>query len=415
MKKKIVCSIILIAVLFCSIFATMQSPNAASPLKSTKINSCVSKKVKTVDVSWNKVSKADGYQIKIARDKNFKKVVKTINTKKQSKTQLTGFISGNTYYVKIRAFDKVKNKKVYSKWSSVKSVKVHKHNYKLKSTTKSTCTKSGVKKYKCNCGVSKSETIAKVAHKYTFKKETKATCQNNGTKTFKCNCGKTKTESIAKLGHDYKVVKEEKASCTNEGLKIFKCNCGQSKTETIKKTTHNYSEEKTDNTIVYTCLVCNYSYTKVFDKYHKVDLMNGQYCSVYGHFDDEMAEEVFKLTNEYRVANGLPPYEKGNAILNEAVHIRALEIVDKVSPTLCHTRPNGDRAITSFGSDARCCGENLGRYQKTAEDIVEGWKYSPGHNRNLLKTDAKYLSVGVFAEKETNGKYYYHFVQLFGY
>ncbi len=63
-----------------------------------------------------------------------------------------------------------------------------------KTTTKATCTKTGVKTYTCTvCGATKTETIAKTAH--TYKNViTKATTSKNGKITPKCSvCGKTKT------------------------------------------------------------------------------------------------------------------------------------------------------------------------------------------------------------------------------
>ncbi len=63
-----------------------------------------------------------------------------------------------------------------------------------KTTTKATCTKTGVKTYTCTvCGATKTETIAKTAHTYK-NVVTKATTSKNGKITPTCSvCGKTKT------------------------------------------------------------------------------------------------------------------------------------------------------------------------------------------------------------------------------
>lgn len=74
-------------------------------------------------VVLTKTKKTDGFQIKCATDKKFKKNVKVITTVKANKTvkKLKG---GKTYYVKVRSYKTANGKKKYSKWSAVKKVKV---------------------------------------------------------------------------------------------------------------------------------------------------------------------------------------------------------------------------------------------------------------------------------------------------
>lgn len=80
---------------------------------------------KKIKVSWGKVSAASGYQVIWAKDKSCKK----INAKKYvsgiNSTSCTGknFTKGKKYYVRVRAYKNVNGKKIYGKWSSVKSVK----------------------------------------------------------------------------------------------------------------------------------------------------------------------------------------------------------------------------------------------------------------------------------------------------
>ena len=73
-------------------------------------------------VVLTKTKKTDGFQIKCATDKKFKKNVKVITTVKANKTvkKLKG---GKTYYVKVRSYKTANGKKKYSKWSAVKKVK----------------------------------------------------------------------------------------------------------------------------------------------------------------------------------------------------------------------------------------------------------------------------------------------------
>jgi uncharacterized protein YkwD len=46
-----------------------------------------------------------------------------------------------------------------------------------------------------------------------------------------------------------------------------------------------------------------------------------------------------------------------------------------------------------------------------AQGLVEGWKKSPGHRRNMLERDVKHIAVAV-ARSDRNG--YYYAVQMFG-
>lgn len=80
-------------------------------------------KIKT---SWKKNSSGvSGYQISYSRNKSFTNVVATKDIASASTTSYTGknFTSGVTYYVRVRAYVTVNNKKIYGSWSDIKSVK----------------------------------------------------------------------------------------------------------------------------------------------------------------------------------------------------------------------------------------------------------------------------------------------------
>lgn len=76
-------------------------------------------------LSWNKVSGATGYQIyRSTKKKSGYKKIKTIK-----KVSTTSFInkklkSKRTYYYKIRAYKTINGKKVYSSYSSIKTIKI---------------------------------------------------------------------------------------------------------------------------------------------------------------------------------------------------------------------------------------------------------------------------------------------------
>lgn len=85
-----------------------------------------------------------------------------------------------------------------------------------------------------DCKVCGKDEAAKHDYVEDASKAKAATCAAEGEKTFKCACGKTKTEKIAKLEHkwgEWKVTKE--ATATAEGEKVRECSVCKTK-ETAK-------------------------------------------------------------------------------------------------------------------------------------------------------------------------------------
>lgn len=83
-------------------------------------------KGKKAKIRWKKNTKAAGYQIQYSMKKNFKSGVKTVNIKKNKTVSATIKKLKKTYYVRIRCMKKSGKKTIYSKWSSVKKVKIKK-------------------------------------------------------------------------------------------------------------------------------------------------------------------------------------------------------------------------------------------------------------------------------------------------
>ena len=108
--------------------APTQAPTRAvvkvSKPKKTKIKKVKAAK-KALAVTWKKVSGVKGYQVQAATDKKFKKNKKTVTIKKQktTKTTVKKLKAKKKYYVRVRTYKTVNGKKVYSSWSSAKSVK----------------------------------------------------------------------------------------------------------------------------------------------------------------------------------------------------------------------------------------------------------------------------------------------------
>lgn len=132
---------------------------------------------------------------------------------------------------------------------------------------------------------------------------------------------------------------------------------------------------------------------------HSVDIGDGQTTTVYGYFDDGIADEIFKQLNTYRQENGLPVLENR---FHEESKIRAMECAYLYS----HDRPNGKN---SWDLNELMGGENLAKLESgmlwwqaaenspsmVATEIMQSWKNSYGHNANML-TEDELGGVGVF-------------------
>lgn len=81
-------------------------------------------KKKTAKLTWKKAANAEGYEVyrSVKKKKGFKKAA-TVKTATYKNKKLK---KGKTYYFKVRSFNVVNGKKVYSSFSSVKKVKIKK-------------------------------------------------------------------------------------------------------------------------------------------------------------------------------------------------------------------------------------------------------------------------------------------------
>lgn len=91
--------------------------------KGTKITS-LSAKSKGFKISWKKpTNQISGYEIQYSTSRSFSnKHTKTVANKRISTATYRGLQSKQTYYVRIRTYQKISGNKYYSAWSSVKAV-----------------------------------------------------------------------------------------------------------------------------------------------------------------------------------------------------------------------------------------------------------------------------------------------------
>ena len=83
----------------------------------TSIKSLTSKK-KAFNIKWNKVSNTDGYQIEYSTGKDFKDSKKLIIDNKDATSKTISKLKKKTkYYVRVRVYRIINNKKVYGEWT----------------------------------------------------------------------------------------------------------------------------------------------------------------------------------------------------------------------------------------------------------------------------------------------------------
>lgn len=275
-----------------------------------------------------------------------------------------------------------------------------------------TCITKGVYSIVCNdCGYTDSawedpdEVITRTTHgpmlRYNIKSET---YKETGLKREVCSlCGYTEEIVIPKLvcNHDM-----QKVTYVNDGIYWVCEKCDEIiKPAEANDCSHKYATEYTEkikadsNTwgvVEKSCSNCHTVLEVVkihpYDEYHTTD-ENGNEVVLYGYYDDDYAKQVFDMVNSYRTENGLNVLNYNNAT-QESSNIRTLEALAYWS----HTRPNGERwnttnSIWQNGGG----GENLAMGYRTPEEVMTGWKNSPGHNHNMLygKEQGEVLWQGV--------------------
>ena len=89
-------------------------------VKKVKVKAITGIKAKKATVAWKKVSGANGYEVKYATKKNFKKA-KTVTVKAtKGKVVIKKLKAKKKYYVKVRAYKMHRGQKYYGAFSKVK-------------------------------------------------------------------------------------------------------------------------------------------------------------------------------------------------------------------------------------------------------------------------------------------------------
>jgi uncharacterized protein YkwD len=110
---------------------------------------------------------------------------------------------------------------------------------------------------------------------------------------------------------------------------------------------------------------------------------------------NQVAQEVFDLTNEERVNAGLEELT-WNDNLAQAAEDHCQDMIDR--DYFDHYTPEGlspgDRA-TAAGYEWLWIGENIAAGYASAEDVMVGWMNSEEHKENILRTQFTELGVGL--------------------
>jgi uncharacterized protein YkwD len=122
------------------------------------------------------------------------------------------------------------------------------------------------------------------------------------------------------------------------------------------------------------------------------------------------AEKARDLINSYRQAKGLKPL-KINVALTEAAkaHSRDLAKWDRISHYGSDGSNPWDR-VKRTGYNAKVAAENVGTGQASIEEVMKGWQDSPGHNKNLLLTDAVDMGIALVQDPKTEFKTFWTLV-----
>lgn len=121
-------------------------------------------------------------------------------------------------------------------------------------------------------------------------------------------------------------------------------------------------------------------------------------------------EAARELINGYRKSHGLKPLQLNAALTTAAKgHSRDLAKWDRISHFGSDGSNPWDRVKRS-GYNAKLAAENVGTGQITFEEVLKGWKDSPGHNKNLLLADAEQMGIALVHEPKTEFKTFWTLV-----
>lgn len=123
--------------------------------------------------------------------------------------------------------------------------------------------------------------------------------------------------------------------------------------------------------------------------------------------DAQMARDII---NGYRKEKGLKPLKLSPELTEAAkAHARDLAKWDRISHYGSDGSNPWDR-VKRTGYKARLTAENVGTGQIDFNEVMKGWKDSPGHNKNLLMSDADHMGVALVQDPKSEFKSFWTLV-----
>ncbi len=106
-------------------------------------------------------------------------------------------------------------------------------------------------------------------------------------------------------------------------------------------------------------------------------------------------DQARRAINAYRAERGLKPLVIEKLLTRAArQHSQDLAKSDRIS----HRGSDGSDPwgrVRSTGYKPRLAAENVGAGQMSFSEVLQGWKDSPGHNKNLLLADATQMGIAL--------------------
>lgn len=121
---------------------------------------------------------------------------------------------------------------------------------------------------------------------------------------------------------------------------------------------------------------------------------------------------MFQKVNEYRKEKGLPPYKRSPELDKSAkVQSDYMAKTDVMSHTgEAPNNVNWQDRIKNSGYKGSPGGENVAQWHRDEwKWVIDAWKSSPGHNKNLL---GSYKDIGIASTRASNNKRFW--TQNFG-
>jgi uncharacterized protein YkwD len=116
------------------------------------------------------------------------------------------------------------------------------------------------------------------------------------------------------------------------------------------------------------------------------------------------------IINQYRAEHGLKPLKLNTELTAAAKgHSRDLAKWDRISHYGSDGSNPWDR-VKRAGFKARLAAENVGTGQADFGEVMNGWKGSPGHNKNLLLSDAQFMGIALVNEPKSEFKAFWTLV-----